>query len=186
MKLSRLSCATALLWVLACSGALSAGNPLPPRLVDVPAAPAAYTQTDRVIVEKRRSADPSIDWVVPIELDLRALEYDRFDAFLVDRHVMIRKDVPSSKDPQVSDIWEGYVYLPGDHADEQIGGSRDVRIYVRNNGRVYGSIRIEDSHYTVSTLPSGRHVLTKQDVSKLPSDENDTIPNPDLETKKIR
>jgi hypothetical protein len=182
MKLSRVISAGTLLLILVCTGALFAQSHEAPRLIDLSTAPAAYTQADRAVVERKQSADPSIDWVVPIDLNLKALEHDRFDAFLNDQHVIICKDVAPKN--QVVDIWHGYVLLPGDRVDSRVGGLRDVRFFVRRNGRVYGNIRIDDSHYTISTLPSGRHVLIKQDVSKLPSEgSDDAFPNPEVDTK---
>lgn len=143
------------------------------------------TPADKKAIDIRRQ-DPSIDWVVPIRINLEALKADSFSAFLYDRHIVIHKDAVQRHDPQFPRVWRGYVLLPGDTTDEQNSGLRSVRISPRPDGKMRGTIRIDQLVYEINSLPSGRHILIKQDISRLPTEgSDDAFPNPELKSGRM-
>ena len=156
-----------------------------PRFIDVPVSNDHLSKADKSTIERERRADPSIEWVIPVKIDPRALDYDHFDAFLYDRHVVIRKSADQGTESQFGEVWRGEVWLPGDPpgwGDHE--GLRAVQIIRSEGGRIYGSIRIGELFYSLNYLSSGSHVLTKQDLSKLNDSPHDVM-YPDKPIKMI-
>ncbi|NZA26655.1 hypothetical protein H0E84_09680 [Luteimonas sp. SJ-92] len=174
------TCILCCIFLLLCSfEAQASQGPLvnsAPRFLDVYASRSHLSKADEAAIERQRRSDSSIDWVIPIKVDPNALNFDRFDAFLYDLHVLIQKSAEQGPESQFGEIWHGEVSLPGDPPGRgDHGGLRDVQLIRAEDGRIYGTIRIGELVYSLNNLSSGNQILTKQDLSRLNDSSNDVI-----------
>ena len=171
-------CLIVMLFALQAQASQRAENPHPlsPRFLDVLVSTDHLTKSDRASMERRKAGDESVEWVIPVKIDLNALKGDRFEAFLFDRHVVIRRRESNLAPPQFGERWQGEVWLPGDAPDSDHMGLRDADFLIRR-GRVTGAIRIGQIVYQLSSTSNGAYYIFKQDVSKLPEKDDVFVPD---------
>ncbi|SOD56148.1 hypothetical protein [Pseudoxanthomonas wuyuanensis] len=135
----------------------------PPILIDVQA------PSQKIIVgseqERLQSSDRSIEWIVPVKVDLAALKGGTVVANLFDETVVITLPSQPSNPGSSTLVWIGHA-ARSDSTPNSGLDLTNARLYKSANGSLGGNITLGNAIYQLRRL-DGKQVLLKRDARVL-------------------